>query len=156
LARTEYFNDPDAPTPNSIVVATTAFVQDDDGRVLLIRRSDSGNWALPGGGQEFGESVADSAVRETCEEAGVDVEVIGLVGIYSNPRHLIAYSDGEVRQQFSICLRARATGGEPRPSDESTDVRWFAKDELDGLPIHPEMRLRIDHGFAHSPQPYLG
>ncbi|MDQ1675988.1 MAG: hypothetical protein QOC93_1132 [Actinomycetota bacterium] len=156
MARTEYLNDPDAPKPNSIVVATTAFVQDDNGRVLLIRRSDSGKWALPGGGQEFGETVAESAVRETREEAGLDVEVTGLVGIYSNPGHVIAYSDGEVRQQFSICLRARPTGGELQPSSESTDVRWFARDQLDDLPIHPEMRLRIDHGYARNPQPYLG
>ncbi|MEJ7654808.1 MAG: NUDIX domain-containing protein [Chloroflexia bacterium] len=134
-------------------MATTAFVQDDRGRVLLIRRSDSGRWALPGGGQEIGESVADSASRETREESGVEIVVTGLVGIYSNPHHVIAYSNGEVRQQFSICLRAEATGGRLRPSNESTDVRWVSSDELDALNIHPEMRLRIDHGWPTAPSP---
>lgn len=156
MARTDYLDDPDAPAPNSMVVATTVFVQDEQGWVLLIRRSDSGAWALPGGGLDFGETVVDCAVRETREETGLDVRVTGLVGIYSNPRHVIAYSDGEVRQQFSICLRAIVTGGQIRPSSESTEVRWWNPAELDRLNIHPEMRRRIDRGLAAEPEPYLG
>src|SRR5467141_3189056 len=100
MARTEYFNDPDAPAANSIVVACTVFVTDDQNRVLLIRRTDNGLWALPGGAQDFGEYIAETAVRETKEESGIDIEVTGLVGIYTNPHHVMAYSDGEVRQQF--------------------------------------------------------
>src|SRR5262245_38109870 len=111
MARTEHFNDPDAPTANSIVVAVTVFVVDDGNRVLLVHRTDNGLWALPGGAQDVGEYVSETAVRETREEAGVDVEVTGLVGIYSNPRHVVEFSDGEVRQQFSICFRARVVGG---------------------------------------------
>jgi hypothetical protein len=61
-----------------------------------------------------------------------------------------------VRQQFSICFRARPVGGELRPSDESSEVEWVAQDQLDSLNIHPSMRLRIDHGFAHRPEPYIG
>jgi ADP-ribose pyrophosphatase YjhB (NUDIX family) len=63
--------------------------------------------ALPGGGQEIGEYIAETAVRETREETGVDIEVTGPVGIYTNPNHVVEFSDGEVRQQFSICFRAR-------------------------------------------------
>src|SRR4051812_2347159 len=156
MARTEYFNDPEAPKPNSIVVAVTVFVLDDSGRVLLIRRTDNGLWALPGGAQDFGEYIAETAVRETREESGIDVEVTGIVGIYTDPRHVMAYSDGEVRQQFSICFRARYLGGTPRASDESSEVAWTGRDELDRLPIHPSMRLRIDHGFAERDEPYIG
>lgn len=156
MARTEHYYDPAAPTANSIVVAVTAFVLDDAGRLLLIRRSDNDLWALPGGAQEIGEYIADTVVRETKEESGIDVEVTGVVGVYTNPHHVVAFSDGEVRQQFSICFRARPTGGSPAVSDESTDVRWFARDELDELPIHPSMRLRIDHGYAHHVEPHIG
>jgi ADP-ribose pyrophosphatase YjhB (NUDIX family) len=156
VTRIEHFNDPDAPAANSIVVAVTAFVEDDAGRVLLIRRTDNELWALPGGGQEFGEYIADTVVRETKEESGIDVEVIRLVGVYTNPNHVVEYSDGEVRQQFSLCFRARAIGGTPTPSDESSDVRWVHREDLGALSIHPSMRLRIDHGFEHRTEPYIG
>ena len=156
MARREHFNDPEAPEPNSIVAAVTVFVVDDEGRVLLIRRTDNDLWALPGGGQDFGEYIAETAARETREEAGVDIEVTDVVGIYTNPNHVVAYSDGEVRQQFSICFRARYLSGSPTTSDESSEVRWVPRDELDQLTIHPSMRLRIDHGYAELPRPYIG
>lgn len=156
MARTEYYDDPQAPKANSIVVAVTVFVLDEHDRVLLIRRTDNGLWAVPGGAQDFGEYIAETAVRETKEESGVDVEVTGIVGLYTDPKHVMAYSDGEVRQQFSICFRARYLSGQPTPSSESSEVRWVSQEELDSLPIHPSMRLRIDHGYAHSAEPYIG
>jgi 8-oxo-dGTP pyrophosphatase MutT (NUDIX family) len=156
VPKIDYLDDPTAPKPNSLVVGVTAFVQDDAGRVLMIERADNGQWALPGGGQEVGESTPSAAVRETLEETGVQVEIIGLVGIYSHPGHVIAYEDGEVRQEFSICFRARQVGGEPTTSDESTQVRWVEPQALDGLDIHPRMRVRIDDGLRADAQPYLG
>jgi ADP-ribose pyrophosphatase YjhB (NUDIX family) len=156
MARIDHFNNPDAPAANSIVVATTAFVLDDQDRVLLIHRTDNDLWALPGGAQEFGEYIAETAVRETKEESGVDMEVVGVVGIYTNPNHVVEFSDGEVRQQFSICFRGRAVGGELRPSDETSEVEWVSVGMLDGLNIHPSMRLRIDHGYEHRVEPYIG
>jgi ADP-ribose pyrophosphatase YjhB (NUDIX family) len=156
MARIEHYNDPNAPKANSIVVAVTVFVVDDRQRVLLIRRTDNGLWALPGGAQDFGEYVAETAVRETREEAGVEIEVVDVVGIYTNPRHVVEYSDGEVRQQFSICFRAWYVSGEPTTSEESAEVRWVPREQLDELPIHPSMRLRIDHGYENRPKPYIG
>ena len=156
VGRIEHINNPEAPRPTAIVPATTAFIQDDSARVLLIQRSDNGLWALPGGEQDFGESIAEAAVRETKEETGVDVEVIGLVGIYTDPRHLVEYSDGEVRQQFSICFRCRPIDGTPTRSCESVDVRWIDHNEVNPLSINPSMRLRIEHGFQHRPEPYIG
>jgi 8-oxo-dGTP pyrophosphatase MutT (NUDIX family) len=162
VVRTEYLNDPAGPTPTRVVVAATAFVVTGTdavgraGRVLLIQRSDTGRWALPGGALDIGERITDTAIRETREETGVDIHITGLVGVYSNPRHVLAYGDGEVRQQFSLCFRGSAVGGMPTPSIESLDVRWIDVDELGRLDIHPEMRLRIDHGLANRPLPYLG
>jgi len=156
VARIEHYHDPDAPPAQRIVVAVTAFVPNDAGELLLIRRSDNDLWALPGGAQDIGETIAQTVVRETREESGITVEVTGLVGIYSDPNHVIEYSDGETRQQFSICFRARPVAGQPTPSDESTDVRWIPRDQLDALPIHPSMRLRIDHGYQHRAEPYIG
>jgi ADP-ribose pyrophosphatase YjhB (NUDIX family) len=155
LARTDYYRDPSAPAANSIVVAVTAFVLNDADRVLMIRRTDSGRHAIPGGQQEIGETVSQTVVREVAEETGIDVEPVRIVGIYSDPDHVIAFTDGEVRQEFSICFAARMIGGRIRTSDESSEVLWVARDELDSLDVHPSTRLRIDHGFERRDQPYF-
>ncbi|WP_242902825.1 NUDIX hydrolase [Actinomadura terrae] len=156
MVRTEYFDDPGAPEVNSIVVAASAVVTDEGGRVLLQRRADSGLYALPGGGMDFGESLPGAAVREVREETGLDVEITGLVGTYTDPRHVIAYSDGEVRQQFNVCFTARVVGGALRISDESTDLRFVAPRELGDLPMHHTQRLRLRHFLEGRERPYLG
>ena len=122
--RIDYYDDPDAPKVNSMVASVNVVVTNAAGEVLLIRRSDNDNWALPGGAIDLGESMVQAAVRETREETGIDCEVTGLVGIYTDPKHVILYtSNGEARQEFSIVLTARAIGGEPTRSEESSEVR---------------------------------
>ncbi|MDI3386867.1 NUDIX domain-containing protein [Streptomyces sp. B-S-A8] len=156
MARTEYFNDPEAPEPNSMVVAASAVVTDDTGRILLQRRSDNGLWALPGGGMDMTDSLPGCAVREVREETGLVVEITGLVGTYTDPRHVIAYTDGEVRRQFNVCFMARIVGGLLAISDESTEVRFVAPGEVDALPMHHTQRLRIGHFLEGRSTPYLG
>ena len=124
MTRTDYLNDPNAPVPNSIVPAASAVVTNDVGEILLQRRSDNDLWALPGGTMDLGERIAETVVREVREETGLEVEVTGIVGVYSDPGHVIAYSDGEVRQEFNLCFAARLVGGQLSVSDESTEVRW--------------------------------
>jgi ADP-ribose pyrophosphatase YjhB (NUDIX family) len=155
MGRTDYFNDPNAPKANSLRPAVSALVRDEGGRLLMIRRTDNDKYAIPGGGQEVGETVAQTVVREVEEETGIHVEVIGLVGIYSNPAHVMAYDDGEVRQEFSLCFRARPIGGELRTSSESKEVLWVEPDRLDELDVHPSIRLRIQHGLEDRAEPYF-
>ncbi|MEV7201874.1 NUDIX hydrolase [Streptomyces griseoluteus] len=156
MARVDYFNDPNAPKANSLVPSVTAVARNEAGEVLLIHKTDNNLWALPGGGIDLGESAPDAAVRETKEETGFDVEVTGLVGIYTNPRHVMAYDDGEVRQQFSICFHARITGGQLRTSSESKEVAFVDPRKLDELNIHPSMRMRIDHALEARDKPFIG
>ena len=152
--RKDYFNDPDAPKANAAVPSVTAVVVD-VGRLLMVHRADNDLWALPGGGHELGESIEDTVIREVKEETGIDVEVTGLVGLYTNPAHVMAYDDGEGRQQFSLCFRARVLGGQLANSPESKAVRWVPIGEVDALNIHLSMRLRIQHGLD-SDRRYLG
>ena len=156
MARTEYYDDPAAPAPNSLVVAASAVVTDEQGRILLQRRRDNDLWALPGGGMEMNDSLPGCAVREVKEETGYDVEITGLVGTYTDPRHVIAYTDGEVRRQFNVCFTARIIGGELTVSDESTEVRFTAPAALNALPMHHTQRLRLHHVLENRPTPYLG
>ncbi|MYT20012.1 NUDIX domain-containing protein [Streptomyces sp. SID7760] len=153
--RTDYFNDPDAPKANSIVPAVTAFVLNDAGEVLLERRSDNGRWGMPGGVQEIGENIAGTVVREVLEETGIHVEVVGLVGIFTDPGHVIAFADGEVRQEFLLCFRARPISGEIKVSSESFAVRWVPRAELDSLDVSPTTRRRLDEGFRNAPIPVI-
>lgn len=156
MGRTDYIDDPNAPKINSVVPSVVAVVQDQDGRVLMIHKTDNNLWALPGGGHEPGESIADTVVREVKEETGYDVEVETLTGTYTNPRHVMAYDDGEVRQQFSIAFRARLIGGEARTSSESKEVAWLTPDQINQLDLHPSMRLRLEHALDGRDGPFIG
>jgi ADP-ribose pyrophosphatase YjhB (NUDIX family) len=82
--RIDYYHDPDAPPANSIVVAVTAFILDESGQLLMIRRTDNDLYAIPGGAQEVGETISQTVVREISEETGILVEVTGLIGVYSD------------------------------------------------------------------------
>lgn len=148
MARIDYIDDPNAPKANSVVPSVVAIVQDDEGRILLIHKTDNNKWALPGGGHDIGESITDTVVREVKEETGYDVEVETITGTYTNPRHVMAYDDGEVRQQFSLAFRARLLGGDKQTSTESDHVAWLTKDELEDLDMHPSMRQRITDALS--------
>lgn len=156
MPRTEYYDDPAAPAPNSMVVAASAVVVNDQSEILMQRRADSGSWALPGGGMNLDESLPETSLREVKEETGYDVEITGLVGTYTDPRHIIAYTDGEVRRQFNVCFTARLVGGEMQVSDESAEVRWVPVAELAQLRLHDTQRLRLQHFLEHRGAPYLG
>jgi ADP-ribose pyrophosphatase YjhB (NUDIX family) len=155
--RIDYYDDPEAPEANSLVPSVNVIVTNDAGQILMIKRSDNGNWAIPGGGIELGESLTQAAVRETSEETGVNCEITGIVGIYTDPKHVILYtSDGEARQEFSIVLTARATGGTPTPSSESTEVHWIDAAQVTDRPMDQSMRMRIERFLSSDSQPYLG
>ncbi len=156
--RIDYYDDPNAPQANSLVPSVNVVVTNDAGEILLIRRSDNDNWALPGGAMDIGESLAQTAAREVKEETGIDCEITGLVGIYTDPKHVILYtSNGEARQEFSVVFTARVVTGFPVPTDEAVESRWFAEGVLRGLRMDRSMTLRIRHYFEGKVQaPYIG
>lgn len=148
VGRVDYYDDPNAPAANSLVPAASAIVTDAEGRLLLHRRRDNNMWALPGGVMELGESLTDCVVREVREETGLTVQPVGIVGIYSDPKHVFAYDDGEVRQEFSICFECRVVSGELTSSDESFEVRFVAPAEVPELPMVDSIRLRVTDFFS--------
>ena len=151
MGRIDFYHDPVAPAANSLVVGSSAVVADRDGRILLQRRSDSGNWALPGGAMDIGETLAECAVREVREETGFDVRIDRIVGIYSDPGHVFAYDNGEVRQEFSICVACTITGGSLSVSGESTDVGLFAPEDIPDTQIHESILKRIRDYLSNQP-----
>jgi 8-oxo-dGTP diphosphatase len=156
--RREYNHDPDAPAPTCVAPAAFVAARDTTGALLLVRRRDTGDWELPGGRVELGESASEAAIRETAEESGVTVEITGMVGIYTDPGYLIADPrTGAVRQPFAVCFHARARRGTPRgDNDETSDARWVAVDHIPALRIHPAIRMRITHALTPALTCYIG
>lgn len=156
MSRIDYLNDPNAPKINRLVPSASTIVLNQEGKILLQLRNDTHIWALPGGAMEIGETIGQAAARETKEETGLDVEPEYTVGIYTNPNHVVAFSNGEVRQQFSVCFACRLLGGEIKVSDESTEVGFFSPEEIEHLNMHPSIRLRIRHFLEHRERPFIG
>ncbi len=154
--RIDYYDDPNAPKANSLVPSVNVVVTNDADEILMIRRTDNDNWAVPGGAIDLGESVAQAAVRETREASGIECEITGIVGIYSDPKHVLLYtSNGEVRQEFSIVLTARPLSGQPTPSSESSEVRWVSVSEVGDYTMDRSMRIRINDYLAHNESPVV-
>jgi len=155
VGRRDYYDDPEAPKANSLVPAASAIVVDDEGRILLHRRRDNAMWALPGGKMEIGESLSGCAIREVKEETGLDIEILGVVGIYTDPKHVFAYDDGEVRQEFSICFSARIVGGSLAASEESFEVTFASTTEIRDLQMVESIRLRVLDYLSGSRAPMI-
>jgi len=157
VARIDYYDDPAAPAANSVVPSANVVVVREDGALLVIHRTDNDNWALPGGAMDLGESLVTTAVREVKEETGIDCEVTGLVGIYTDPKHVVLYtSDGEARQEFSVVFTARPVGGTPTPSSESREVVWVPRADILSLTMDRSMRMRVQRYLDGASTPHLG
>ncbi|GAA4785843.1 NUDIX domain-containing protein [Actinomycetospora chlora] len=156
MPKRDYFDSPDAPLANDLTPVLNVAVFNAAAELLLIRRSDNGFWALPGGYMEVGERFAEAAARELVEETGIAAEVTGIVGVYSDPRHVTAHDDGIVHQQCTICLRARPIGGQPGATAEASVTAFFDRRRAMELHMHPTMRLRVEHAFDRPSDPYIG
>ncbi|MEC0304238.1 NUDIX domain-containing protein [Terribacillus saccharophilus] len=154
MGRIDYYHEQNAPKATRIVPAVSAVIRNEQ-QILLQQRSDNGKWALPGGNVDCGESVLEAIKREIREETGLEIIVDRISGVYSDPNHIIAYTDGEIRQQFSICFAAESTGGLLHKSDESLAVSWVHIDKLDDYDIHPAQRVRIDDALQDRKSAFI-
>ena len=156
----EHFQDPSAPRAHDVLPAAFAAVRNSAGELLLVRRIDDGNWELPGGRIEVGESAGDTVVREVAEESGISIGLTGLAGVYSDPTHVLVDPDDTIHQQLALCFHAVPTphsdGDPPRPDDiETNAAAWFNITEIADLKMHPAMRLRIDNALRAPAQSYF-
>lgn len=155
--RTDYFYDQNAPEPNSIRPAAAVAIEC-DGKILMVQRGDSGKWTLPGGTLDFGESLPECAIREMREETGLQVELKEVVGTYTDANIRIAYSDGEVRQEFTVVYFGTAADDDVVLDWESTAYRWVSLSDLKDLPMADSQRRRIDDllRYLHTGEKTIG
>ncbi|AZG48527.1 NUDIX hydrolase [Gordonia insulae] len=127
----------------------SAVVRAEDGRILLTRRVDTGQWAVVSGVLEPGEEPARAVLREIAEETGVRAEVLRLTSVDVTP--MITYPNGDQTQYLDVCFLARHIDGDPHPADdENSAVRWFAPDDLPE-DLAETSRLRIDKALRGDP-----
>lgn len=154
--RSVHFHDPGAPRATAVVPSVFVAVRSPLGQLLLVRRCDSGSWELPGGRVDVGESAEAAAVRETAEESGVHVRITGLVGLYTDPAHVVRAVDGSVRQQFVVVFRGRGVSGVPTADGRETcEAAWVAPRHLRDLAIAPPVRCWIDDTLRADAAPRL-
>jgi len=133
----------------------SAAIFDDQRRVLLTRRADNGQWCLPGGGMDSGESAAEACEREVLEETGLSVRVKRLVGVYSYADQLIVYPDGGKFQIIALHFEAEIIGGELGLSSETTDVGYFTLDEVEKMEMLGRHKERIVDTLANQTEAFI-
>ncbi len=127
-----------------------AVVFDDAGRVLVQRRSDNGEWDLPGGIIEPGEEPAECAVREVQEETGLDVLPERIAGVQTEAE-IVRYPNGDLVQFLFMVFVCRAVGGQARVNDEeSLEVGFFPIDALP--PMAEDRRLVLAMALENDPR----
>jgi 8-oxo-dGTP pyrophosphatase MutT (NUDIX family) len=134
---------------------SAATVIKDGDRYLLVRHVE-GSWTFPGGAVDPGETPGEAARRETREEAGVDVELLSIAGVYGGyPNFRGTYSNGDEVAWVTTLFEARIVDGEPHPADDETaDVRWVTAEQAYVSPLSPSTRHmleRLEAGISFDP-----
>ena len=136
-------------------IGCSAAIFDSQGRVLLTKRQDNGQWCLPSGGMESGESAAEACEREVLEETGLSVRVKRLVGVYSHPNQLTVYSETDKFQIVALHFEADIIGGELGLSDETSDFGYFTLEEIEGLEMLGRHKERIIDTLANQKEAFV-
>ena len=155
----KYYDATGAPLyrePDSIRVGTNGILFNEKGHVLLQRRADVGFWELPGGNVDPGEKVEQGAVREVLEETGLRVDIIRLVGVYSDPalNCIMQYPDGSLVHYVTLLFECQRLSGDLAVSEESTDIGYFPTGDLPPDTLASQ-RILIQDTLARSDYPFV-
>jgi 8-oxo-dGTP pyrophosphatase MutT (NUDIX family) len=138
-----------------IRLGCSAAIFDKQRRVLLTKRQDNGQWCLPSGGMEPGESVAEGCEREVFEETGLSVRVKRFVGMYSHPDQLTVYSKTDKFQIVALHFEAEIIGGKLGLSNETSDYGYFTMEEIEKLEMLGRHKDRIMDTLANQKEAFI-
>ncbi len=143
-----YNNQPNAPKPNRpLVPGTCAVVINSNKKILLQRRIDNEAWSLPGGQMKLGESISECILRELNEELGIYVEIIRLIGVYTSPKVIFEFPNGDVFQSFVIAFLCKTKNENIILNRESKSYKWARLEELKNLNTLPFVKETILDAF---------
>ena len=147
--------EPDAERALGVRPSVSAVIFDRRGRLLLQQRADGGQWGLPGGSVEVGESVTAAVAREVLEETGLRVAVRRLIGIYSEPAlQIVRYPNGMVWHYVNLCFECVRRSGELTVCDETLALDYFPPRRLPAS-LLPNHRIRIRDARARGTRPFV-
>jgi len=135
-------------------IAVNAIVFNDQGEVLLAKRTDNGLWCIPGGHVDLGETLAEACVRELFEETGLKAEVVKFVGVYSDKKNSLHIAQGIEWHTIRISFLCRVLSGAIRPSAETSEIRYFNPAQLP--PLITDHVRRIKDAVQGSPEAVIG
>jgi len=138
-------------TQGKLAIGCSASVFDiEQEKMLLIRRTDNGLWAVPGGYMEPGESLTEACRREVLEETGLTIKVHRLIGIYTSPNLTLEYPDGNIWQIVVLHFEAIPVTGEFKLGDETAEIRYFSQSEANKIQMNSLDQKRMLDGFSRN------
>lgn len=144
-----HINNRNAPKPNRpLIPGTCAVIVNKEGNVLIHKRSDNEAWSLPGGQMKLGESISECILREIREEMGLDVQIKRLIGIYTSPKVVFEFPNGDVFQSFVVAFFCKTKNKNVVLNYESTSHKWVSIKKLSGLITLPFVKEIILAGIS--------
>ncbi len=142
--------------PITPFVGCDIFVVNNEEEVLLIKRSDNGHWAMPGGCNDLGETPKECAIRECKEETGFDVKLLNLIGVWSSKCYEYVHYPWKDNEFIHLVFMGEIIGGQATTSSESEEVSWFKEDKLPPLSDGHETRIKYGFEFLkNNSKPYF-
>ncbi len=128
-----------------MTVGCGVLIENNEGKVLLQKRSDTGDWCVPGGALEPGETYIEAATREVREEVGVEVSDLKLFGLYSGDDRMIHYPNGDNVYSLSVIFTTDHYSGTISDTDsEVLEHRFFSREEIPSDLFGPDARPILD------------
>ena len=129
---------------NKPEVAVGVVVLSGDGRVVLVKRARPprvDEWSIPGGRQQWGETIAECAVREVKEETGLDAHLVGLIDVVDGIFH---DAEGTLSHHYTLVDFVAKASGEPRAGDDAGDARWVPLNAIGRYKLWSETQRIIE------------
>lgn len=146
---TIFTNDSKAPKPNKpLVPGVCAVLVNTKNQIFLHKRIDSNLWSLPGGQMQIGESISRCCLREIKEETNIKAKIVKLMGLYTSPRIVFRFPNGNIFQSFVVAFLCRVQHGRVLLNKESRNYQWFNLEEIKKLKTLPLVKKTISDAFT--------